>query len=250
MKNTSYHLKNIRALLTSGFSDAELRELCFDTPALRPVYDQFGASTGKAEMAAVLLEYADRTLQLDLLLSLLKERNPARYERHQPYRIDESPSIDQKSSPSSTETSPEVQTYSCFISYSSRDEAFASQLHTDLEKHGVRCWIDRKNMKIGDKIRSTIHRSIQAHDKLLLILSENSIDSAWVESEVETAFEKEMRSDSVVLFPIRLDEAVMETDQAWAADIRRTRHIGNFTRWHDQVGYQQAFERLLGDLQK
>ena len=51
-----------------------------------------------------------------------------------------------------------------------------------------------------------------------------------------------------MLFPIRLDDAVMETGQAWAADIRHTRHIGDFTRWKDHDAYQQAFQRLLRDL--
>lgn len=40
----------------------------------------------------------------------------------------------------------------------------------------------------------------------------------------------------------------MRTDQAWAADIRRRRHIGDFTRWKDHDSYQKAFERLLRDL--
>jgi len=40
----------------------------------------------------------------------------------------------------------------------------------------------------------------------------------------------------------------METDQAWAADIRRIRHIGDFSRWKDHDAYQQSFERLLRDL--
>jgi len=103
-------------------------------------------------------------------------------------------------------------------------------------------------MKIGAKIRPTIHRSIRALDKLLLILSKDSINSQWVESEVEAAFEEERERDDLILFPIRLDEGVMETEQAWAADIRRTRHIGDFTHWKDHDAYQQAFERLLRDL--
>lgn len=53
----------------------------------------------------------------------------------------------------------------------------------------MRCWYALKDMKIGDKIRPTIDRSIQSHDKLLLILSERSIGSDWVESEVEAVFE-------------------------------------------------------------
>ena len=41
----------------------------------------------------------------------------------------------------------------------------------------------------------------------------------------------------------------METNQAWAADIRRTRHIGDFTDRKDHDSYKKAFDRLLRDLQ-
>lgn len=145
-------------------------------------------------------------------------------------------------------TSSAIQYYSCFISYSSKDEAFAQRLHADLQQKGVRCWFAPEDMKIGDKIRPRIDESIRIHDKLLLILSKQSINSTWVEKEVETAFEEERKRNQTVLFPVWLDEAVMETDQAWAADIRRTRHIGDFSQWKNHDVYQQAFERLLRDL--
>lgn len=86
------------------------------------------------------------------------------------------------------------------------------------------------------------------HDKVMVLLSENSVSSPWVEKEVETAFEKERREKRSVLFPIRVDDAVMETDQAWAADIRRTRHIGDFKDWKNHDSYKRALERLLRDL--
>ena len=75
-----------------------------------------------------------------------------------------------------------------------------------------------------------------------------------VEKEVETAFGKEIRFETeqkqrrTVLFPIRLDDAVMETEEAWAADIRRTRHIGDFPGWKSHDKYREAFGRLLRDL--
>ena len=69
-----------------------------------------------------------------------------------------------------------------------------------------------------------------------------------MEKEVETAFEREHREKRMVLFPIRLDDDVMQTDQAWAADIRRTRHIGDFTEWQIHTDYSKAFERLMRDL--
>jgi hypothetical protein len=65
---------------------------------------------------------------------------------------------------------------------------------------------------------------------------------------VETAFEKEEKEHRIVLFPIRLDDAVMQMDVGWAADIRRQRHIGDFTQWKAHDAYQHAFARLLRDL--
>ena len=138
--------------------------------------------------------------------------------------------------------------YSCFISYSSQDDDFAQRLHADLQQKGVRCWFAPEDLKIGDKFRMRIDESIRIYDKLMVILSENSIRSPWVEEEVEAAIEKERKQNKLVLFPIRLDDAVMETDQAWAASLRRTRHIGDFRAWKDHDQYQKSFERLLRDL--
>jgi hypothetical protein len=141
-----------------------------------------------------------------------------------------------------------IQYYSCFISYSSEDDDFARRLHADLQDNAVRCWFAPEDMKIGDEIRPRIDQSIRLHDKLLVVLSENSIGSDWVEDEVEIAFEEERKRDKTVLYPVRLDEAVIETDEAWAAKIRRTRHIGDFSRWKDHASYKEAFDRLLRDL--
>lgn len=138
--------------------------------------------------------------------------------------------------------------FSCFISYSSKDQGFAERLHADLQSKGVGCWYAPEDMKIGDKIRPRIDEAILIHDKLLLVLSEHSVENSWVEKEVETAFEKERQQNKTVLFPICLDDCVMHTDQAWAADIRRTRHIGDFKRWKSYDDYQKALSRLLRDL--
>lgn len=141
-----------------------------------------------------------------------------------------------------------IEFYSCFISYSSKDEELAERLHADLRSKNVRCWFAPEDLKIGDKLRSAFDEAIRVHDKLMVLLSENSVSSEWVEKEVETAFEKERHEKRTVLFPIMLDDAVMETHQAWAADIRRTRHIGDFRDWKNHDSYKKGFERLLRDL--
>jgi uncharacterized protein YjbI with pentapeptide repeats len=138
--------------------------------------------------------------------------------------------------------------YSCFISYSSRDEAFAKLLYSDLQAAYVRCWFAPEELKIGEIFRQTIHEAIRSHDKLLLVLSQNSVDSDWVQTEVESAFELERQERRNVLFPIRLDNEVMKTDKTWAGDIRRMRHIGDFSEWKNHDSYQKGFARLLRDL--
>jgi hypothetical protein len=65
---------------------------------------------------------------------------------------------------------------------------------------------------------------------------------------VNAAFEHEQKQNRTLLFPIRLDDTVMDCNQAWAADIRRSRHIGDFTGWKNHDSYQKAFARLMRDL--
>jgi hypothetical protein len=140
--------------------------------------------------------------------------------------------------------------HSCFLSYAHQDEPLAQRLHADLQARGVQCWFASRDMKIGAKIRPTLDQAIEKQGKFLLILSEHALTSAWIEDEVEAALEYERRQQREMLFPIRLDNEVMQTSQAWAAKLRRTCNIGDFTHWTEPEQYEQAFERLLSDLQK
>ena len=141
-------------------------------------------------------------------------------------------------------TANPIEYYSCLISYSHKDEDFAKRLWEALQANNARCWYAPHDMKIGDRIRPTIDDSIRIHDKLLLILSEHSVQSDWVEHALD--IEKERKKN--VLFPVRVDEAVMESKTGWAGNVRRQRHIGDFTRWKDHDAYLKALERLLRDL--
>ena len=141
-----------------------------------------------------------------------------------------------------------IQFHSCFISYSSKDELFAEHLHADLQNKGVRCWFAPHDMPIGAKIIDALDEAIRLRDKVLLILSESAIASDWVEGEVTRALDEERTRKQVVLFPVRIDEAVMQTSEAWAHLLRGQRNIGDFTRWKDHDSYQKSFERLMRDL--
>ncbi len=138
--------------------------------------------------------------------------------------------------------------YTVFISYSSKNQSFAERLYTDLQNHGVRCWFAPHDLKWGERIRGGIDQAILLHEKLLLILSKHSLASGWVEHEVKMALGRERKEKQTVLFPVRVDKAILESPLAWATEIRHERNIGDFTRWKDDAAYQQALSRLLRDL--
>jgi uncharacterized protein YjbI with pentapeptide repeats len=142
-----------------------------------------------------------------------------------------------------------IKYYTCFISYSDQDVTFSHRLYADLQHHGVRCWFAPEDMKTGDKIRQRIDQSIRIYDKLLIVLSQHSIQSTWVEFEVEAALAQERISHRLVLFPVRLDDAILTCETSWAAHLLRTRHITNFSAWKKHDAYQKVFTRLLRDLQ-
>jgi TIR domain len=95
-------------------------------------------------------------------------------------------------------------------------------------------------------VRGT-EEAIHLHEKLLLILSKDAVNSSWVQQEVETALYKEVTSGQEILFSIRLDNTVLESNTLWARRLRQ-RHIGDFTGWQDDATYQQAFTALLRHL--
>jgi hypothetical protein len=151
-----------------------------------------------------------------------------------------------------------VEFYSCFVSHSSADTAIAQKINDDLRTNGIKSWYAPEDLKIGDVFRLRIDESIRLHDKLLLILSHSSVNSRWVQSEVEAAFEEErrrsdklpaaVRGNVTLLFPIRIDDTILQVETGWAAEVRRTRHIGDFRNWADPNRYAASLKKLLRDL--
>jgi uncharacterized protein YjbI with pentapeptide repeats len=149
-----------------------------------------------------------------------------------------------------------IQFYSCFISYSSKDEAFTKRLHADLQCEGVRCWYAPEDIKGGQKLYEQIDEAIRLHDKLLLVLSPNSMDSEWVRTEIAKARQREIRLGFRVLFPISLvDYDSIKKWECFDADTGkdtakevREYYIPDFSNWKNHDEYKNSFDRLLKDL--
>jgi hypothetical protein len=149
--------------------------------------------------------------------------------------------------------------YSCFISYSSKDQKFADHLFADLQHNGVRCWFAPHHVKAGEKLHEQIDTAIRLHERLLLILSPDSINSEWVKTEIAKARKREIKEGRKVLFPVRLDIS-FEQLQEWecfdadrgkdsAREIREY-YIPDFTGWKNHDKYEEEFKKLLRDLKK
>lgn len=145
---------------------------------------------------------------------------------------------------------PALSFHSVFISYADEDHDFAKRLHGDLQAKGVRCWFAPEEMKTGDKIDRRIEEAIHFHDKLLLILSTNSVHRKWIRREVVLAARKQKAGNRPVLFPIRIDDEYLRVKERWPGLIRKHWHIADFTQWTDIDAYHAAFDSLLDDLRK
>jgi hypothetical protein len=146
--------------------------------------------------------------------------------------------------------------FSCFISYSTHDQEFANRLYADLQNNNVRCWFAPHDIQGGKKIHEQIHEAIRFYDRLLLILSDVSMASEWVKTEIANARQKELDSKTRMLFPISL--VPFEAIRRWknfdadmgkdsAREIREY-YIPDFSDWKNHDKYQAAFARLIKDL--
>ena len=146
--------------------------------------------------------------------------------------------------------------YSCFISYSNKDQEFAERLRADLLNKKVRCWFAPHDIQGGRKIHEQIDEAIRVYDKLLLILSDASMNSKWVKTEIANARACEEQQNRRMLFPIAL--VPFERIRSWklfdadtgidsAREIREY-FIPDFSEWKNHDSYHKAVDRLLNDL--
>jgi hypothetical protein len=149
-----------------------------------------------------------------------------------------------------------VQYYSCFISYSTKDDEFARRLHERMRAEHLRVWFAPEEMQGGKKLYDQIERAIQLHDRLLLVLSDSSMQSEWVMTEIRRARRQEIKEGRRKLFPIRLvdfdtlrDWSCFDADHGkdMAVEVREY-FIPDFSTWKEYDAFESAFARLLRDL--
>lgn len=142
-----------------------------------------------------------------------------------------------------------IRLYSVFLSHSWANKPFAHKLYEALIARGVKVFFDEKKLKPGDDIFNSLSRGIELYDKTILVCSEDSLNSWWVDQELELVFEKERKLQKEVgektglLIPIRIDDHIDTWPNGKRMAIKQ-RIIGDFRNWQDDT----AFEKALNDL--
>ncbi len=141
-----------------------------------------------------------------------------------------------------------VQISPLFISYSHADGPFVDKLEKLLNEKGIRFWRDIHDATAG-RLETQIDRAIRQNPTVLLVLSENSIKSDWVQHEVHTARELEKEMEGDVLCPVALDDSWQHSP--WPQRLMEQvleYNILDCSCWQDDHEFRRVFTRLVDGL--
>jgi hypothetical protein len=125
-----------------------------------------------------------------------------------------------------------------FISYSRKDELFANQLEEALVQQGIGVWIDKNEVLVGDSLISKITEGISGSQFVCAIISSNSINSRWVQEELNLAMTRQIKSGEVMVLPL-----LLEPELELPSFLEEKLHI-DFSRLDFQKGIEALMKRL------
>ena len=141
-----------------------------------------------------------------------------------------------------------IQISPLFISYSHANTQFVDAIEKKLIDKGIRFWRDINDMNAG-KMEKQVDRAMRLNDTVLLVLSEKSVNSDWVEHEATKSRKLEKERGKDVLCPIALDDAWKTCN--WEERLRdqiEKYNILDFSGWKNEEIFSRQFTKLLDGL--
>src|SRR5258706_7151082 len=103
-----------------------------------------------------------------------------------------------------------------FISYSHKDNSYVRKLEKALQDEGFNIWIDER-INYGTKWPKVIQENLDNCDAFVVVVSENSFASDWVQHEVTRAQRK-----GKPFFPLLLNgDTWLSIESTQYVDVRR-----------------------------
>jgi uncharacterized protein YjbI with pentapeptide repeats len=141
-----------------------------------------------------------------------------------------------------------LQFQSCFISYTTENKAFADRLQKALNDKGIDYWYAPEHGRWGEELTTQIDREIKVRDRLILVCSQASLNNSdWVRWEIDRAMEMEKQRNKRVIFPLMIDDALLEWNHPRASRIREVL-AGDFRRATRGRAFETALTRLIKGL--
>ena len=94
-----------------------------------------------------------------------------------------------------------------FISYSTRNQAFADAMKDLLNSKGIKTWMAPGDIPVGSKYAHVINKALKECSCLLLILSNDAQNSVWVSKEVERAVNYRKP-----IFPVQIENIALNDE--------------------------------------
>lgn len=98
------------------------------------------------------------------------------------------------------------QLHDVFLSHSWADKPLARRLANDLREHDIAVWLDEAEMAIGDSLIEKIGAAIESVEFVLALLSRDSVQSSWVQRELEIAITHQINGRDLTVLPIVVDD--------------------------------------------
>jgi hypothetical protein len=89
-----------------------------------------------------------------------------------------------------------------FLSHSSKDKPNVRLLLQQLKTHGIEVWIDEEQIKVGDSISSKIQQGLRESNYLCIWITNNAMESGWVEKEWLPMIKQEIDEKRTVVLPL------------------------------------------------
>ena len=99
-----------------------------------------------------------------------------------------------------TPKAAEPQTWDVFLSHASEDKPYVEELHRTLVAAGVQVWMDKAELRWGDKLRTRIDDGLKRSRFVIVVLSKAFLGlKKWTEYELDSAFALETVNEKRIL---------------------------------------------------
>src|SRR6266404_5693420 len=89
-----------------------------------------------------------------------------------------------------------------FLSHSSIDKELARRIAVDLSMSGIGVWFDEWQIKVGQSITQSIEKGLDDADFVVVLLTNHSVNSGWVQKEWRSKIGDEATSHGIYILPI------------------------------------------------